>query len=188
MQQCNICSSNPKNKIYNYQMFEQHKDQPNKKYTSIPGVLIEGLEVGSIDAANRDITEFNNVYATYIKCSIPNKAYCNTLQTKYDDQSKIVSELEPAYNANKIKYDTCMNNKTKCEGINAIIRNSQLKINDFNDNINKKQAILDTCSNEKIQCDIIQSNNGNVEALIKGLTERVALNETHYKTNKCEQI
>ena len=126
MQNCNTCSSNPKNKIYNYHTFDsihnikQHDD-----------MIIEGLNTNTVkvNAVSSNLQTFNGVYADYLKCSAPNNIACAKLQTEYDAQTTKVNNLENDYNNQQKIHTDCSNLKTRCEI--------------FNDNINETQEIID---------------------------------------------
>jgi hypothetical protein len=66
MQSCNTCTSNPKNKIYNYQTFNTPKND------NTDNMLIEGLDDATkVNMVTTNYKSFNELYADYLKCSTP---------------------------------------------------------------------------------------------------------------------
>lgn len=72
MQQCQACSSNHKNKVFNYQTFESMENsirEPNNRINKTKAKkMVEGLTVGDVDD-NRDLLEtkmkeLNNMHVT----------------------------------------------------------------------------------------------------------------------------
>ena len=126
MQNCNTCSSNPKNKIYNYHTFDQtHNTKPQDD------MIIEGLSTNTakVNSVSSNLQTFNGLYADYLKCSAPNNIACAKLQTEFDAQTTKVNNLENDYNNQQKKYTDCSNLKTQCEI--------------FNDSMNETQEIID---------------------------------------------
>ena len=126
MQNCNTCSSNPKNKIYNYHTFDQtHNTKPQDD------MIIEGLRTNTakVNSVSSNLQTFNGLYADYLKCSAPNNIACAKLQTEFDAQTTKVNNLENDYNNQQKKYTDCSNLKTQCEI--------------FNDSMNETQEIID---------------------------------------------
>lgn len=126
MQNNNTCSSNPKNKIYNYHTFDQtHNTKPQDD------MIIEGLSTNTakVNSVSSNLQTFNGLYADYLKCSAPNNIACAKLQTEFDAQTTKVNNLENDYNNQQKKYTDCSNLKTQCEI--------------FNDSMNETQEIID---------------------------------------------
>ena len=128
MQNCNTCSSNPKNKIYNYHTFDTKHN--TKQYDDM---IIEGLDnKEKIDIVSSNYQTFNGVYADYLKCSAPNNIACAKLQTEYDAQTTKVNNLENEYNKQDKIHTDCTNLKARCEVINDSINNTQAIIDGIN--------------------------------------------------------
>ena len=102
MQQCNICSSNPNNKTYNYHMFEP--DEYVKPTRHSTGFIIEGLNtIAQNSAVSGSATGLNNSHAKHIECSLNNDPKCADLKTQYDKpkgniQSKFKGQMIKATN------------------------------------------------------------------------------------------
>ena len=184
MQQCNICSSNPKNKIYNYQMFE-----PGEYVKSIrpsTGFIIEGLDtVTQTSAVTVSATNLNNSRAKHIECSLANQSLCDDLNKQYTDKVALVAELEPGYNEASKNFNTCNNHKNKCTGIMTAIDNIQKNINDFNSKIEDKRKILSTCELNKAECDKKKQEIQNKVMQIENLKIQINDNKKLYEINKC---
>ena len=72
MQQCNICSSNPNNKTYNYHMFEP--DEYAKPTRPSNGIIIEGLDaVAQSSIVTDSTTEFNDSYYPGVNAAVAEK-------------------------------------------------------------------------------------------------------------------
>jgi hypothetical protein len=126
MQNCNTCSSNPKNKIYNYHTFDSTHNTKQQD-----DMIIEGLSTNTakVKSVSSNLQTFNGLYADYLKCSAPNNIACAKLQTEYDAQTTKVNNLENDYNNQQKIHTDCSNLKTRCEI--------------FNDNINETQEVID---------------------------------------------
>lgn len=184
MQQCNICSSNPKNKIYNYQMFEPDEYVKSKRPST--GFIIEGLDtISQINVVTDSATSLNSSSAKHIECSLANKILCDDLNKQYNNKAAIVAELEPAYTTAKTAYDSCNNHKNRCIGITTTIDNTQTNIVDFNSQIEKKKEILQTCVEDKEQCEKLQKRITDKETQIADLKGYIATNEDLQKKNMC---
>jgi len=184
MQQCNICSSNPNNKTYNYHMFET--DEYVKPTRPSKGIIIEGLDtVTQTSVVTDSTTEFNGSYAKYLECSVPNAAYCISLNEQYKAQSQKVNDLEPAYNEASKIYNTCNNHKNKCAGITTAIDNIQKNINDYDTKIEDKRTVLNTCKFLKEECDKKKQEIQDKITQIKNLTIQINANKQIYDENKC---
>jgi hypothetical protein len=184
MQQCNICSSNPNNKTYNYQTFVP--DEYVKPTRPSTGFIIEGLNtITQNTAVSGSATGLNNSHAKHIECSLANKILCDDLNKQYNDKFAIVAELEPAYTTAKTTYDLCNNHKNRCIGIDQVIKNTQRNINEYDVNINKKTKILKTCDPHKARCDKILQKIKDKEKQIADLKGYIATNEDLQKKNMC---
>ena len=184
MQQCNTCSSNPNNKTYNYHMFEP--DEYVKPTRPSNGIIIEGLDaVIQTSMVTDSTTEFNDSYAKYLECSVPNSAYCISLAEQYKTQSQAVNDLEPEYNAASKAYNTCNNHKNKCAGITTAIDNIQKNINDYDTKIEAKHELLNKCKFLKAECDKKKQDIQDKITQIENLTIQINANKQIYAENKC---
>lgn len=159
MQSCNTCSSNPKNKIYNYHTFDTIHNK-----TEIDDMIIEGLSTNSdkVNSVSSNLQTFNGLYADYLKCSAPNNIACAKLQTEFDAQTTKVNNLENDYNnQQKIKND-CDNLKTRCEIINTRMNQTQEVIDGLNQKRKGKQDLLTSFNNSSTvesSRDFLNKNN-----------------------------
>lgn len=184
MQQCNTCSSNPNNKTYNYHMFEP--DEYVKPARRSAKFIIEGLDtVSQTSAVTNSTAAFNDSYAKYLECSIPNSAYCKSLNEQYKAQSQTVTDLEPAYNDASNAYNTCNNHKNRCMGITTAIDNTQKIINEYDTKIEGKRKILNTCDFLKEECDKKKQEIQDKIAQIENLKMQIEANKQIYEVNKC---
>ena len=184
MQQCNICSSNPNNKTYNYHMFEP--DEYAKPTRPSNGIIIEGLDaVAQSSIVTDSTTEFNDSYAKYLECSDPNAAYCISLAEQYKTQSQTVIDLEPEYNDASKAYNTCNNHKNTCTGITSTIDNILKNIKDYDTKIEAKQELLNTCDFLKEECDKKKQAIQDKITQIENLRIQINANKQIYDENKC---
>jgi hypothetical protein len=144
MQNCNTCSSNPKNKIYNYHTFDTINNikEPDN-------MIIEGLSTNSdnVNAVTSNLKSFNGLYADYLKCSAPNNIACAKLQTDFDAQTTKVNGIETEYNTQTKIYKECDNVKTRCAIINTRINQTQEVIDGLNNKREGKQNHLKSFQN-----------------------------------------
>ena len=183
MQQCNICSSNPKNKLYNYQMFE-----PDElvKPTHSTGFIIEGLTSNvKSTAVTESTTKFDQTTANHIECNLANKKLCDELNNKYIAQSRKVNGLEKGYISAQTEYNTCNNHKNRCMGIDETIKNTQRNITEYDKKIKEKTKLLKTCDPHKVRCDELLQKIKDKEKQIADLKGYIARNEDLQKKNKC---
>lgn len=184
MQQCNICSSNPTNKLYNYQMFKP--DEYVKSARPSSGFIIEGLDTITQSSVVTDsVTDLNSSRAKHIECSLANKLLCDDLNTQYNDKAAIVAGLEPAYNEASKNFNTCNNHKNKCAGIMTAIDNIQKNIDDFNSKIEDKRKILSTCDLHKAECEKKKQDIQIKVTQIENLKNQINDNKKLYEINKC---
>lgn len=184
MQQCNICSSNPKNKIYNYQMFEP--DEYVKSTRPSTRFIIEGLDsIAQTSIVSDSATNLNSSNAKHIECSLANKTLCDDLNKQYNNKVAIVAELEPAYITAKTAYDSCNNHKNRCIGITTTINNTETNIKAYNKDINTKTETLNTCGDHKTRCDTLKQEIDTKEKQIADLKGYIATNEDQYMKNMC---
>ena len=184
MQQCNICSSNPQNKIYNYQMFEP--DEYVKPTRPSTVFIIEGLNtIAQNSVISGSATGLNNSHATHIKCSLNNDPKCADLKTQYDNQTNLFNGLTSAYTTAQTEYNTCNNHKNRCIGIDQTIKNTQRAINKADFRIDRKTKILNTCDPHKARCDELLEKIKDKEKQIADLKGYIATNEDLYKKNMC---
>lgn len=157
MQSCNTCSSNPKNKIYNYQTFNTPKND------NTDNMLIEGLDNATkVDIVSSNYKTFNELYADYLKCSTPNNVACTKLQTEYDAQTNKVNGIETNYNTQQKIYDDCENLKTRCKIINTRVNQNQEVIDGLNKKMEGKQGLLTSFKNvstTESTKDFLKTNN-----------------------------
>lgn len=184
MQQCNICSSNHNNKIYNYQTFVP--DDYTKPTRPSTGFIIEGLDtINQSNTVSGSATKFDHSMAKHIECSLANKILCDDLNKQYNDKVAIVAELEPAYTTAQTAYHSCNNHKNRCMGIDQVIKNTQTTISRHDIQIDKKTKILQTCDPHKARCNKIQQKIKDKEKQIADLKGYIATNEELYKKNMC---
>ena len=187
MQQCNLCSSNPKNKIFNYHVFDRNELTLNTNPNNTPGVLIEGLDVlDKAEKGTETVTEFDNVYANYVSCNISNKANCRKIYSNYQNQSRVVSKLEPPRTTALMTYNTCNNLKNQCQGINTTMSNSQASINNYGRQIYRKQRELNRCRYNR--CNRIRWTINRYERTIKAYDYYIKRGEKWYKDNRCDSM
>jgi hypothetical protein len=79
MQQCQACSSNPKNKVFNYQSFESVEN--STKDTNKSKTVVEGLATAEDVDDNRDLLE--------TKMKELNNMHVNGPQSKYATQKQM---------------------------------------------------------------------------------------------------
>jgi hypothetical protein len=144
MQNCNTCSSNPKNKIYNYHTFGTINNK-----TETDDMIIEGLSTNTanVESVSSNLQSFNGLYADYLKCSAPNNIACAKLQTEYDAQTTKVNNLENDYNNQQKLMNDCDNLKTRCEIIDTRINQTQGVIDGLNQKRKGKQDLLTSFNN-----------------------------------------
>ena len=165
-------------------MFEQDEYvKPTRRST---GIIIEGLDtVTQTSAVTESTAAFNDSYAKYLECSIPNSTYCKSLNEQYKAQSQIVNDLEPAYNDASKAYNTCNNHKNKCTGMTTAIDNIQKNINEYDTKIEDKRKILNTCDFLKAECDKKKQAIQDKITQIENLKIQIDANKQIYKVNKC---
>lgn len=185
MQNCNTCSSNPKNKIYNYHTFDTKHN--TKQYDDM---IIEGLDnKEKIDIVSSNYQTFNGVYADYLKCSAPNNIACAKLQTEYDAQTTKVNNLENEYNKQDKIHTDCTNLKARCEVINDSINNTQAIIDGINTKGRAQHNLLQSFQNTSIESGRDFLNKNNVDMCDKNIDysnkidNLIDLKKT-YNTNK----
>ena len=184
MQQCNICSSNPINKMYNYQMFEQDDYVKSARPSTV--FIIEGLNtIAQNSAISGSATGLNNSHAKHIQCSLNNDPKCADLKTQYDNQTNLVDGLTSAYTTAQAEYNTCINHKNRCMGIDETIKNTQMAINKYDFRIDKKKKLLNTCDPHKVRCDELLQKIKDKEKQIADLKGYIATNEDLQKKNMC---
>jgi len=184
MQQCNICSSNPKNKIYNYQMFEP--DEYVKSARPSTRFIIEGLDtIAQTSIVSGSATNLNSSNAKHILCTSKNDPICADLNKQYEIQDKFVKGLEPEYINAKTKYDSCDDHKNRCIGITTTINNTETNIKAYNKDINTKTETLNTCGDHNTRCDTLKREIETKEKQIADLKGYIATNEDQYVKNMC---
>ena len=184
MQQCNICSSNPNNKTYNYHMFEP--DDYVKSRRPSTRFIIEGLDTIAQNSSVTDsATNLNSSSAKHIDCSLKNDKKCVDLKAQYDSQDALVKGLETDYTKAQTAYTTCNNHKNTCDAINQNSKTAQTNIDDFDKKIKAKTEILDKCGPHKDRCAGINKLIKEKETQIADLKGYIATNEGLYKDNKC---
>jgi hypothetical protein len=184
MQQCNICSSNPMNKMYNYQMFEP--DEYVKSRRPATRFIIEGLDtIAQTGSVTDSATNLNDSSAKHTLCRSNNKPLWDDLKKQYDTQIDLVKGLEPYYTKAKTAYDSCNNDKNTCDAFKINMATTQANIDDFDKKINAKNEILDTCIDHKKRCDGLNEQIKDKEKQIADLKGYIATNEDQYIKNMC---
>ena len=159
MQQCNICSSNPNNKIYNYHVFE-----PEINHTSKPksNNLIEGLFTNNdenTDEKKEVVLNGLDSVIKYMTCDVSNQTLSTSLKTAHETKEKELPGIQSAYNRSWTNYHTCNNKRVLC---NQIIPTSQQMIQS-NINTNTKEITdvnkqITSCESQKQSCYKIYSD------------------------------
>jgi len=185
MQQCNICSSNPNNKTYNYHTFEP--DEYVKSARPSKGIIIEGLNAMTQSSSVTDsATSFSQSNADFKKCTINNETLCDDLNKQYKEKVSFVAELEPAYTEAETAYESCNNHKQTCIGIRRTIKSTQRSINWYDNRIEQKNEILQSCDPYKVYCDKLLQRIKDKEQQIADLKGYIASNEALQNEQKCK--
>jgi hypothetical protein len=184
MQQCNICSSNPNNKTYNYHTFEP--DDYVKSARPSNGIIIEGLNtISQINVVTDSATSLNNSRSKHIECSLANKILCDDLNKQYNKQVASVADLDASYNDASKAYNTCDNHKQKCSGITTTTDIIQENIKDYTTKIDDKIKVLDKCDYLKTECNKKNKDIQYKETQIENLKIQINANKKLYELNKC---
>lgn len=186
MQQCNICSSNPNNKIYNYHAFEP---EINHTYTAKPGVLFEGLFTNNdenTDEKKEVVLNGIDAVIKYMTCDVSNQTLSANLKTAHETKEKELPGIQSAYNTSWTNYHTCNNKRVLC---NQIIPTSQQMIqSNINTNTTKIETVskqITSCESQKQSCNkILNDMNSEKQAETNKSNELSGLNRTSSE-NQC---
>lgn len=183
MQQCNICSSNPNNKLYNYQVFAPEPNSSHAMHNAREGVLLEGLSVS--DDYTPELNVLNHS-TRYLTCDIRNKTLCANLKDTYVAKEEAIPGIKAAYNDSWTNYHTCNNKKLLCN--NIIPTSQQLiqgNINTNTDNIKTVNDEIITCNNQKKSCNEMLNNMNTQKQNLARIQSSLDILTNYVKNNNC---
>jgi len=182
MENCNTCPSNPKNKVYNYQVF--NNTDPHDT-TNKDDIIIEGNENATKYAVD-EVASFNKTYLDYLLCSEPNKVTCSDLSANLLTKTTDTSSAYMKYADNLTKYNACNDPNDMCETNQRNSNNAQAQIVNLDTIIKEQTNLLSECNALKLDCKQTKEAIKTNQKLIDTLTDQISKDQNDLISLNCD--